>query len=265
MKEIKRVFGKGKKNRRKGEGGSELSPLKVFYCHIPKCAGTSVSNAMRQKLCANRSSRKFSIGREASQRAGEVISKGMMDVRETILAYNLSNPRNRFGRGHVWCRPHLVDAFSPEWSFVTLLRNPVSRWISLFTYNTYKTSDWLRISQPIEEFLESSRGRAEGEVFLRYFSSMPHEHDGNIDEYVDEAMENLSRFALVGTVENLDGWRRSFHETFGKEISILRKNISPNMDAADKIRSNDALIKRIEEVCEPDLRLYRRVVEKFTS
>lgn len=234
---------------------------KVFYCHVPKCAGSSISRAIRQQLFAGFKGATFSIDLRGSYKSSQVSSMDMMGVREILLAYNLSIAQNYFGSGHVHCRPNLVESYMNEWDFVTILRNPIDRWISEYVYSTYKDSDWYKNTLHIDDYLESERGKVTGIEFIRYFSSMPNNYVGNVEEFVDEAVANLERFSVIGTVENLERWRESFKTCFHKDLSIPRVNTSPNSGVADKIRSNDSVMKKIEELCKPDLHVYQRIVE----
>lgn len=252
------------KVRKNWEGLSSRYP-KVFFCHVPKCAGTSVSEMIRRRIFPYRIVRTFNIKLQASQRASQASSLDMMSVREIILSYNLSIPQNHYGRGHVYCRPKLVESFMNDWDFITILRNPIDRWISLYVYNTYKSGVWGKNTLPIDDYVLSKQGKMVGMTFVRYFSNMPSNYMGNLDEFVDEAVENLGRFSLVGTVESIEEWCRSFKTYFGKEISIPKKNISPNKEAVDRIRSNDSLMRKIEVLCEPDIRVYQRIVEQYVA
>lgn len=240
---------------------SDRTVPRIFYCHVPKCAGASISRTIRKQVFAGRKRSTFGIDLRASQEAARLFSMEMMEAREVVLAYHLSIARNRFGSGHVYCRPHLVDRFMNEWHFVTLLRNPVDRWISEYVYNTYKDVDWAKNTLEFDAYLASETAQSTATSFLRYFSSIPSGHAGSVEAFVDEAVANLERFSVIGVVENLDQWRDSFETRFGRDLSIPRVNTSPDLGAADEIRSNDSLMKTIRELCEPDLRIYRRILE----
>lgn len=207
----------------------------------------------------------FNIDLYASQKTSRIFSQNRMKVREYILSYMLSIQQCYFGTGHVCCRPKLVDAFENKWDFVTLLRNPIDRWISEYVYNTYKNNDWEKNSLPIDDFLLTKKARDTGISFIRYFSSMPSDYVGDCNDFVDEAVGNLERFSVVGIVENLDNWCISFEERFNKTISIPLGNISPNVHAKNEIRSNDLIMQKIEMLCEPDIRVYQRIVEQINQ
>ncbi len=187
----------------------------------------------------------------------------MMHCREHVLAYNLAIQRNYFGRGHCKCRPQLVQAFSAEWDFVTILRHPVDRWISEYVYNTYKQSDWVKNRLSLDEYLGSSKGGASGNYLVRYFSDAPSGLNGNSAQYIEEALGNLARFSVVGTLDNLETWVSRMNDHFGIALDIPKVNSSPKNERAEEIRSDASLMKRIEEACKYDLELYDRYLERF--
>jgi hypothetical protein len=234
---------------------------KILYCHVPKCAGGAVADALSDSVYAGQAIRKFGINLEATRRTAKLLSMDTMRAREVLLSYNLSMKHNYFGSGHFYCRPNMVSEYMGEWNFVTLLRNPVDRWISEFVYNTYKTSERARNTMPLEEYVESNKGKNNAETFLRYFSSMPADYEGDKKMYIDEAVENLSRFSVVGTIERLDHWRGLCESFFGTKMNIPVKNESPNQNAANNIRSNQQVMSKIEQLCGEDMQIYHRAVD----
>ena len=248
--------------RKVSEKGPSSNVPKIFYCHVPKCAGTSVTKTIRKKMFPFYRAETFGFNRRACRQSSQVFSLDEMRVREIVLSYNLSMPQNYFGSGHVYCRPNLVESHMNEWDFVTILRNPIDRWISEYVYNTYKNRGLGKNTLPLEDYLVSSIGKHTGISFIKYFSSIPSDYVGNFDEFVDEAVANLGRFSVIGTLENLEGWCESFKANYNKDISIQRSNMSPNLEAVDRILSNDSMLRKIEMLCEPDLHIYYQIVEK---
>jgi len=177
---------------------------RIFFCHVPKCAGTSLSRAIaRQAYPAYQAVLipNFSVRLEAAKDASTIFALPKVEARQIILCYHLALDRYKFGTGHVYCRPKLVDAYRKKWHFVTILRNPVDRWISEYAYNTFKASNWAKNELSLEDYIQSEKGRGTAESFLRYFSSIPYPYSGDPQLYVDEAIDNLSRFSVVCTVE----------------------------------------------------------------
>lgn len=240
---------------------------RIFFCHVPKCAGGSISAAIydsysiRERLFTSM----FRINLRASDMAYKICSKDMMEVREVVLCYNLSLPTYTFGAGHCRCRPQLVQSYKDSWNFVTILRDPVVRWISEYVYNTYtdKTVPGRGNNElPLKDYIVSKKGKRSGIYFLRYFSSMPVGYDGDVEEFVNEAIANLRQFRVVGTIERIEFWRQTFRQVFKRDITIPKVNTSPKPGIAEEISSNEALISQIRQLCEPDIRIYQNIVEQ---
>jgi len=242
---------------------SEGRLQRICYPHVPKCAGMAVARSIEAQAFTRLERRlfpTFSLDIRASLRAAEATSGAMMEIREEVLAYALAQGRNRFATGHVTSRPRLVDEFSDQWHFVTVLRDPVERWISEFVYNTGKSSEWARNERPIDEYLGSRRARVTATSFLRYFSHIPAEFAGDPSEYIQEATANLSRFAVVGFLEDMEGFTRAFRERFGRTLTIPRRNTSPDRAMKERIRENPENMDRIRELCAADSEVYQRVL-----
>ena len=236
---------------------------RIFFCHVPKCAGSSVVSAIEDQVYAGFSVESFDIQQEASLRAANFLGTPMMGAREAVLAYNLSIQKNYFGRGHSYCRPGLVSEFLTDWKFVTILRNPVDRWISEYVYNSYKTSAWIKNDFSLGQYLESKKGRSTGRTLIRYFSNQSIGDQKDTSIYIEEALENLSRFSVVGTLENLDVWVARVNRCFDISLNVPKLNVSPKSQKAEEIRSDPKVMKKIEELCRYDLEFYYRYLDEI--
>ena len=243
---------------------AERTLVRICYPHVPKCAGMSVARGISRQafsLLERRLFPTFSVDPRASHRAAGATSGRMMRVREEILAYALALGRYRFVTGHVPCRPGLVEGFRCEWHFVTVLRDPVERWVSEYVYNTEKKdSEWARNDLAVEDYLRSPAARVTATSFLRYFSDIPDDLLENPGAFVDQAVENLSRFTLVGCVEDMGGFNQAFRNRFGTALSIPRRNVTPDRSLKDRIRENGAVMERVRELCAGDSEVYRRAL-----
>jgi hypothetical protein len=235
---------------------------RICLCHVPKCAGSALVTAIRDQY--NPIDRllfpSFYMDLEASGEASKATSESITRVREHVLSYVLATDRYKYAGGHVPCRPEVVKAFSDRWSFITVLRDPVDRWISGYVYDRYKTESWSRLEMEIEEYLRSDAGIISGRAYLWHFSNLP--DDASIrdcEPYVEEAVQNLRRFALVGATEDMGALAERFEQVFGRPLKITSVNRSPNPAGKQDIRQNAALMEQIREVCRPDMMLYTRL------
>ncbi|WP_444921825.1 sulfotransferase family 2 domain-containing protein [Microbulbifer sp. CnH-101-G] len=238
-------------------------PPKIYFCHVPKCAGSSLDSAFRNQLYTPNKLGQFDIKLEESRYAASILDTSMMSVRETVLAYNLSIKTNFFGSGHCFCRPNLVKNFSPEWNFFTALRDPVERWISLYTYNTFKLSKWAKNTLPLNEYIQSHKGISAGLSFIHYFSDFSQAPRSNPADYIEQAIRNLQRFSIVGSTEHLDQLAQQTEKVFQVKLNLPRLNETPNSELAQQLRSTPEIIKKIEHICRHDTEIYKRFLGEF--
>lgn len=256
MKSIKTAIRSVKNRFVIGQQKPKSDLPKIFYCHVPKCAGTAISSDINNRLYKRFQVGTFRIVPEATLCPAKLFSIEMMRAREIILSYNLSNSNNYFGTGHVRCNPKFVNSFNNEWNFITILRDPIDRWISEYVYNTFKKDSWNKNTLPIDEYINSESAITTGISFVRYFSSMPGNYNGNTNEFVEEAIENLKMFNIVGIIENIETFSRLFNQQFNTKLSIKKRNKSPNNQAFINIKSNKSILKKIELHCESDIKIY---------
>ncbi|WP_444907833.1 sulfotransferase family 2 domain-containing protein [Microbulbifer sp. SSSA008] len=236
-----------------------VPPPKIFFCHIPKCAGSSLHSAISSQYYEPNKLGSFNIKRAVSKRAADVLEMPMMSVRETVMVHNLSINSNYYGHGHSFCRPNVVKNFSNEWNFITVLRNPIDRWISLYTYNTYKKSQWDKNSLPLDKYIESQIGVMTGQVFIRYFSDFS---DSNPSEHIEQALKNLQQISIVGTTNHLDKLTQQISKDFDIKLDIPKINKSPNTKLSQEIKTDAKAIKKIEKICQYDMEIYKRFTDK---
>jgi hypothetical protein len=237
-----------------------LKAPKICFIHVPKCGGSSVARGIAESY--SYSERlivpNWRISLRASQTAATLLGRSMMDVRETVLAYKLAEARAKFVTGHIACRPTTREAFEHEWRFVTVLRDPVSRWISEFVYNTYGAQAWARNTLPLDEYVEAPIGAATARRYIEYFSTW---RPGEAVEphHIDNAVANLKRFAAIGVLEGLQAFAATLERILGRTVRIPQVNASPKRSSAADIMQQANVVARIRQLCAPDIAVYELV------
>jgi hypothetical protein len=194
----------------------------------------------------------------ASKHTAEVAGMPLRQVRESVLLYQMALPGCRFIGGHFAYSSTAIDKF-PEWQWITLLRHPVKRWISQYFFNSTKRDPHYRIKAGVEEFAASPQGRRLGFDYVRKLTGAQEDPD----LHVDQAIDILSRFALVGTLENLPEFAGGYRRAFGPRLRIPHRNVNPASAEQRRAQVSPELTAEIARLCEPDLRVYRAVVQGF--
>ena len=157
------------------------------------------------------------------------------------------------------------ELFHDRFAFITVLRDPVPRWISEYFFNRYKKSPHNRHDMPIEEFLESDKGRDQGCQYVRFLANPNAQDDLRSASVIDQAKQNLLKVDLVGFVEHQHDFVRQFHERFGRKLNIGHLNKNPKAKQDQQALLTDDIMERITAVCRPDIEIFQFAVENFSS
>ena len=229
---------------------------RIFFVHVPKCGGVSISNAIARKygLGARLGRSAFNVDPAASSSAAEECGVDLQQFRRYLVRYAGSREGVRYVSGHV---EYGVDALpTGEWRLVTVLRDPVEKWFSQYFYNRYKESQHSRLEVELEEFIESPLARAYGNDYLRYLGTW----ECRAAPSVANAVENLHRFELVGVLERLDSFVSRFEERFGVRLQVTRRNGNPVPAHVRAARIDEGLRRRVAELCAPNRAVYEEAL-----
>jgi hypothetical protein len=202
-------------------------------------------------------SRLTNVAAGASRRGAEVVGADLVPYRKGVLAYLLARDDLRFVTGHVGCTREIVDEFADVWQFVTVLRDPVSRFVSEYFYNRYKESEHFATRLSFSDYLAA---HTSAQTYVTLFSGLP--LSAPVDERIEDAVGNVSRFALVGEVERLAEFRARFAQRFGVTLRDTHRNENPAPGYDELKHEADARRADIEALCAADIEFYRRLREK---
>lgn len=262
--------------RRLGAGLFHATDMPALcYVHLPKCGGQSLVSALRQ-IYRGVPHRSTNMG--AAITAFNMTYGGDIgDTREREIEWN----RYRQSLlilyletgiplvyGHHPCGKDILDTFSSTYAFITVLREPVSRFISNYVYDRtgprkeYFPSE-LNPEKELEKYLESEEARwmANTQVAMLggYIKS-----DHSFEKSLDEAMKNLTQYTAVGFTEELEKFGTKLQDRLGRELQIGRVNTTRKWENQDSRRFNykslftDAVRDRIREISKTEYTLYER-------
>ncbi|MDH3707706.1 MAG: sulfotransferase family 2 domain-containing protein [Acidimicrobiia bacterium] len=229
----------------------------VVFFHVMKCGGTSVRAGLAQGIADDPAGPDvFELdGQIALEAAGGLHAENWR-FRDSLLLYVLLADQPKLVLGHVRYRDRYTD-YLDRFHFVTVLRDPVERFISLYQYRRYKEGVDVPVSGSFEDFIDKPRWQKEGHAYVEVFCGRD-DLDRRSDAAVEAAVENLGRFEVVGFTDQLDRFATDVGSCVGREVHIPRLNKSPAPDDDREISAE--LLARTHEICAPDIALFEAMI-----
>lgn len=236
-------------------------PQRFVFHHVPKCGGTSVGRALRQRCLLSQAT----ILPEASFRAFEAYTGrsdteamlvDVLRLREQMLLY-LMFADTRCVSAHVGFSNVAFERFRDRYKFVTILREPVARFLSHYAWSHGRTGAHAEISDGFDAFLQSPRAERLGASYVEYFCGRCSDANIRSQDTIEAAIRNLRRFDIVGRLDDLGGFRAAIRRELDLGVRIGHENRSGG--ARPGLRQDSltpAQMDRVRALCAPDLAVW---------
>lgn len=256
-------------------------PKKVAFMHIPKCAGSSVMSSLRKNDTTSWAG--HIDGPEtrvtyAHYMANQPPKWNLEFERELyklrqVLLINKFKKRYPIISGHVPFIHTLKETY-PEYYFFTIIRSPISRFLSAFNYEIaqQKTGDtYLKlienkgIDYAFDQYLDSERAILEGNLLSIFLSECgKQELDFKVIE--EKAFRGINYFDFIGTTENIGLVTEELQKQKLIVSNIENKNVTNKKQNTTAIKTQDNLQEsqknKVKELCKIDEKLYNYLADE---
>lgn len=236
----------------------------IFFLHIPKCGGTSIRHAIEKDYST--SDNKIAIlDPSASFNAAKLSDLRTLKFRENLLLYFMSMKNVKYISGHFSFSEIAFREFHNKFVFITVLREPVRRWISVYFYNKYKKSNHCKIETDLTTYMQSEEGQSRGHAYIRFLGGVDEKMDYTSKQAIDRAKRNIDKFDIVGCLEYQENFIQQFENRFSVRLAIKMENQSPTVETFRKSIITEEIKEKIKNICEPDLEIYQYAINKFVK
>jgi hypothetical protein len=246
----------------------------IFFLHVPKCGGVSLDEALHSEyltLDLRKDNQAIKLNSVAST---EVVcmTEGtrypfdtdddfpILQTREKLLLYFMSLKRVRLITGHFTFSETAYRHFGSRFQFITMLRDPVQRFISTYFYRRYSRHE---LDSDLESYLQTHFARSQGYQIVKFIGGANCKGDYSSPEAIARAQENLHKFALVGSLNHKEDFFQKFECRFGVRLRMEHRNASPVSASHVKSAISDDMMETIRDMCRPDIELYQYAMEHF--
>jgi len=241
---------------------------RILFHHIPKCGGTSIDDAIRKFY---RSNNIANLNPPASLKASQKLGVGLFHYREILLNYFMECEKVQYISGHFPFSSTAYESFKDNFTFLTILREPVSRFLSEYFYNRYKQSNHQaeKSKFPLQEYLDTEFGRTQGCQYVKFLIDPSLSESASITtndyfsrELIEEAKNNLQKFDIVGCLEYNDLFIKQFEQNFQVKLNVKPRNKNPAPISNIKEETTELIDNKINQLCNPDKEIYEFALEK---
>jgi len=220
---------------------------RILYIHVPKCGGSSFGAALRLRYLTSYGA--ISLGQGDPKLTGDAYIDSDYDARQKQVRRFVAQ-RKRLITGHVQYDPQLHATAAQDYRFVTLLRDPVTRFVSHYNYLQRHHPNPTR-ARTLDAFLDTPDAGRLASQYLYYFAGQHQGQTTDIAAAISRATKALHHFDLVGDLSDPSAFAAGLRRLTRTPILRWQRNTAPAPTTVPA-----ALRRRIQDLCAPDIAIH---------
>lgn len=274
---------------------TDAKHTKVMFVHVPKCGGISIDRALRQALAKPNEAKirrkpmlasslyhfEGNLGSiDGQSEFSEFHAKNVQD----ILTYHL-NLKWNYVSGHTPVNKKLLEHYSSEYKFVTLLRNPIDRFISNYIFNKVSNDtnfmlpakgtcklDKASIWTEAGDIINSTRGWHLAHTMSLFVTGRYPKDEQDAADMQEEVLSNLKQFAVVGFLDDMSNFEKQLGDLIGSSISIRQHNKTSDFKSDEEqfVQSclkeyfaQEEVLNKLQSICKTELETFHKAKALF--
>ncbi|PCI42976.1 MAG: hypothetical protein COB49_12975 [Alphaproteobacteria bacterium] len=250
----------------------------IVYIHVPKCGGSSFGAALRARYFYSQATIDLARSAAAVAELTLELTPGITGAARILADYDqrrrdlqrLMASGVRCISGHVRYDAGLrgtgqttgqTTGSAPDYAFITLLRDPVDRFVSHYHYLQRRHPDPTRPNS-LAGFLTCKDAPRIASQYLFYFGGQQQDQNQSADQNraIDTAKLALAQFDLVGDLSNPAAFTKGLRHLTGGLVPWVHRNRAPSPTLVPP-----ELRAQITALCAADIAIYRATQAKMAA